>query len=152
MPNHGFRGFQARNHVFYVVWGHFCSRIAPRGPPEDLRWLAGGPRGRQEGPKAASRRGGAALKSLVKYVVLAPGTLQNRGLAAVFSREPRPNRHFWGPGAPKVCKTQVLFDAPWARKWPWRPSPHFRRPRSPRKPRMYFLYRHCTMWCSLACL
>ena len=53
LQNRSFRGLQARSHVGL---GNFCSRIAPQGPPGDLRRLPGGPRGRQEGPKGAPPR------------------------------------------------------------------------------------------------
>ena len=136
-----------RREATYFTW--FGGIFARESLPGGLRKTSGGS---PEAPEAATRaprqprdvsgrqkssyftwfRGGAALKSLVKYVVLAPGTLQNRGVAALFNRQPRPNLHFWSLKGPKVRKTQVIFDLKLPRTGSWPESPHCRRPRTPR--------------------
>ena len=150
----GFRGCRtmvseaSRRETTYFTW--FGDIFARESLPGGLRKTSGGS---PEAPEAARRaprqprdvsgrskstyftwfRSGAALKSLVKYVVLAPGTLQNLGLAALFNRKPRPNRHFWSLEGPKVRKTRVIFDLKLPRTGSWPGSPHLRRPRNPRR-------------------
>ena len=104
----GFRGCRtmvsdaSRREATYFTW--FGGILARESLPGGLRKTSGGS---PEAPEAARRaprqprdvsgrlkstyftwfRGGAALESLVKYVAWAPVTLQNLGLAALFSRK-----------------------------------------------------------------
>ena len=106
------------------------SRKAPQAPGRAQRRPQGGrrevtkrlrrPTGRPQGaPRGRAERktshftwfsGFAASKTVVKYMLLAPRSLQNQGLAAFFDREPRRNRHFWGPSCSEPCKTREICD------------------------------------------
>ena len=136
----------SRRETTYFTW--FGGIFARESLPGGLRKTSGGS---PEAPEAARRaprqpRGAAesaktlyftwfcsvhGCESAVNYVLLAPRSLQNLGLAALFKRKPRPNRHFWGPQWPKVRKNRVIFEAKLPRTGPGRACRNSERSETP---------------------